>query len=115
MGATRAEALAWPHREYELNYPLAQWRDALGVEISSKIIEWSEYLDLVYNHPPQLWRMGWMPDYPDPDAYLRVPIPCLHRLAREARDHRAPLIGYRTSKSGISQLSDKWRAMSLTR
>jgi len=28
----------------------------------------------VFRDPPPLFYMGWVPDYPDPDTYLRVPI-----------------------------------------
>jgi ABC-type oligopeptide transport system substrate-binding subunit/class 3 adenylate cyclase/tetratricopeptide (TPR) repeat protein len=71
-GFPRVEALGWSRRERELRYLLAQWGDVLGVELSCRVIEWAEYLDVLDEHPPPLWFLGWMPDYPDPDTYLRV-------------------------------------------
>jgi ABC-type oligopeptide transport system substrate-binding subunit len=43
--------------------------------MSSKVLEWSEYLSVVDGTPPPpLSLMGWLADYPDPDSYLRVPV-----------------------------------------
>jgi oligopeptide transport system substrate-binding protein len=74
-GFPRQELLTWPRRDEEIRYLLAQWREALGVDLSvNRVLEWGDYLKVVNEHPPSLFLMGWVPDYPDPDTYLRVPI-----------------------------------------
>lgn len=50
----------------------AQWRENLGVEVGISNMEWKVYLDRLQNDPPQLFRMGWGADYPDPDNFLNL-------------------------------------------
>jgi ABC-type oligopeptide transport system substrate-binding subunit/class 3 adenylate cyclase len=73
-GFPPVEATTWLKRERELRYLLDQWRNVLGVEFSSEVMEWGKHLDRVRAQPPHLWLMGWKSDYPDPDTFLRVAI-----------------------------------------
>jgi ABC-type oligopeptide transport system substrate-binding subunit len=74
-GFPSLQLLSWPRRDEQLRYLLAQWHEELGVELSvDRILEWGEYLETVLSRAPSLFLMGWVPDYPDPDSFLRVPI-----------------------------------------
>lgn len=53
-------------------YLQMQWRDKLGVEITWNVLEWAAFLTRIEESPPLLFRMTWLPEYPDPDAFLRV-------------------------------------------
>jgi oligopeptide transport system substrate-binding protein len=53
-------------------YLQAQWRDVLGLEITWERLEWLAYKERLVARPPQLWVMGWVADYPNPDCFLRV-------------------------------------------
>jgi ABC-type oligopeptide transport system substrate-binding subunit len=69
------ELLTWPRRDEETRHLLTEWHEALGVELTAKrIIEWADYLEVADEGPPSLSLMGWVPSYPDPDNFLRVPI-----------------------------------------
>lgn len=48
------------------------WKDNLGVTVKLVNQEWAVYLETVKGaDTPQIWRMGWCPDYPDANNYLR--------------------------------------------
>jgi oligopeptide transport system substrate-binding protein len=49
-----------------------EWKENLGIEFSWQILEWGPYLELFAREPPQLFSMGWVADYPDPDSFLRT-------------------------------------------
>jgi len=53
-------------------YLQAQWRDILGLDITWQCMEWLAYKEHIVAHPPDLFVMGWVADYPDPDCFLRV-------------------------------------------
>jgi ABC-type oligopeptide transport system substrate-binding subunit/class 3 adenylate cyclase len=55
-------------------YLQAQWRENLGIEIQWTLLDWEEFMDRFRGSTPQLAAIGWMPDYPDPDSYLRVSV-----------------------------------------
>jgi ABC-type oligopeptide transport system substrate-binding subunit len=67
-------------------------------------MEWGEYLDEVHSHPPPLWFMRWIPDYPDPDSYLRVPV-------REQTAWRHP--GYAQLLERALEVTDQQQRMRL--
>lgn len=46
------------------------WKDNLGLEVEVTNQEWQTYLDLLTNDAPQVWRLGWCSDYPDPNNFL---------------------------------------------
>jgi len=48
------------------------WKDTLGLEVKLVNQEWAVYLETVKGaNTPQVWRMGWCPDYPDINNYDR--------------------------------------------
>jgi len=49
-----------------------QWRANLGVNVRLDNMEWKVYLQKVRDDPPQIFRMGWVADYPDPDSFMKV-------------------------------------------
>lgn len=55
-------------------YLQAQWRENLGIEIQWNLLDWEEFIKRLRGSTPQLIGLGWMPDYPDPDSYLRVSV-----------------------------------------
>ncbi|MFN2184489.1 MAG: ABC transporter substrate-binding protein, partial [Anaerolineae bacterium] len=66
--------LVWGDTYHAVPYLQAQWRDNLGVEIPWQSPPWGEVYDWMYGARPALFDIGWMPDYPDPDSYLRVAV-----------------------------------------
>ena len=51
------------------------WKDNLGVEVSVEQVPWPEFLaDLNdrNNNPYQMYQLGWIADYPDPQNFLEV-------------------------------------------
>jgi len=46
------------------------WKDTLGIEVDVTNQEWQSYLDQLTNDAPQVWRLGWCADYPDPNNFL---------------------------------------------
>jgi oligopeptide transport system substrate-binding protein len=51
---------------------LDQWHQTLGVKIKIERMAFGELLKEVRNRIPNIWRMVWTADYPDPDNFLRV-------------------------------------------
>jgi len=46
------------------------WKDTLGLNVKLVNQEWAVYLETVKGaDTPQVWRMGWCPDYPDVNNY----------------------------------------------
>jgi oligopeptide transport system substrate-binding protein len=45
----------------------AQWRHALGIEVSLESMEWKVFLDSVRTHSFQVARMGGVASFRDPD------------------------------------------------
>jgi ABC-type oligopeptide transport system substrate-binding subunit/class 3 adenylate cyclase len=83
-GFPEVELLAPGGLRAEAPYLQALWRENLGVEIRWKMLPWAEFTDRVFNSPPHLILVGWIPDYPDPDSYLRVAVE-RHTAWREER------------------------------
>jgi ABC-type transport system substrate-binding protein len=72
QGFPAVHLLTWPRLVLQTKHLQGQWRENLGLEITSEVMAWADYLDEVGSHPPRLHWMGWMADYPDPDNFLRV-------------------------------------------
>ena len=49
-----------------------QWKDNLGINVELRNMEWKVYLKELQHDPPHVWRLGWILDYPDPDAIMTV-------------------------------------------
>ena len=47
------------------------WRDNLGMEVYLEATDWKAYTERLRTDAPQIFRMGWVADYNDPDNFLR--------------------------------------------
>ena len=50
----------------------SQLRKNLGIEVELKNQEWKTYLQKLSLGDTQVFRMGWMADYPDPDNFMNL-------------------------------------------
>jgi oligopeptide transport system substrate-binding protein len=50
----------------------AQWKKALGVEVQIANEEWKVYLNRLNTDTPDIYRLGWLGDYPDPATFADV-------------------------------------------
>jgi ABC-type oligopeptide transport system substrate-binding subunit len=48
-----------------------QWRENLGVEISWQVVHTTDWDACWESNPPLVFRLAWLPDYSDPDSFLR--------------------------------------------
>jgi oligopeptide transport system substrate-binding protein len=53
---------------------VSQWQEHLGVDIKDEKLSWDQYMSRLDEVPPNMCGMGWDPDYPDPDTFLRVAV-----------------------------------------
>lgn len=49
-----------------------QWIENLGITVELRNMEWKVFLKELQHDPPHVWRLGWILDYPDPDAIMTV-------------------------------------------
>lgn len=47
-----------------------EWQKNLGIHVDIVNEEWKSYLNRLNNNPPEMFRMGWGADYPDPDNFM---------------------------------------------
>lgn len=50
----------------------AQLKKNLGIEIQIENEEWKVYLKRLQNDTPNIYRMGWLGDYPDPATFMEL-------------------------------------------
>ena len=50
----------------------AQLKTNLGINIELKNQEWKSFLSELKTNAPQIYRFGWMGDYPDPDNFMNL-------------------------------------------
>ncbi len=50
----------------------AQWKKHLGITVSLENMEWKVYLRQLKEDTPQVFRLGWGADYPDPDNFMNL-------------------------------------------
>ncbi len=80
---------------------LEQWRQELGIEVDIQQTEWATFLADVNDKKYQMFSLGWVADYPDPQNFLDVLLhsdsqsnhtnysnPEVDRLLEEARTER---------------------------
>ncbi len=80
---------------------LEQWRLELGIEVEIQQTEWATFLQDVNDKKYQMFSLGWIADYPDPQNFLDVLLhsdsqsnhtnygnPEVDRLLEEARTER---------------------------
>ncbi len=48
------------------------WKKELNVSVDLQQQEWKAHLAMLESDSPQLWRLGWGADYPDPDNFLEI-------------------------------------------
>ena len=48
------------------------WKQNLNVDVKLENQEWKVHLRQIHIDPPQLFRLGWGADFPDPDNFLRL-------------------------------------------
>ena len=53
-----------------LEVMLEQWRQELGIEIDVQQTEWATFLQDVNDRKYQMFSLGWVADYPDPENFL---------------------------------------------
>src|SRR3990167_3929100 len=49
-----------------------QWRNNIGIEPELYFEEWKVYLRTLELDPPEIFYMGWVADYPDPDTFMQI-------------------------------------------
>ncbi len=80
---------------------IEQWNQELGIQVDIQQTEWATYLEDVKDAKYQLFAIGWVADYPDPENFLdilfhsesannntRYSNPEVDRLLEEARTER---------------------------
>jgi oligopeptide transport system substrate-binding protein len=81
------------HRESS-EYLRQGWQNELDVEVREEVFESGKDVDRLERDPPDLFALGWVADYPDPDNFLRVGLgmlgtwwrnPAYERLVETAR------------------------------
>ena len=50
----------------------SMWQRNLGVVVKLENQEWKVYLKKLQNDPPNIFRLGWGADYPDPDNFMKL-------------------------------------------
>jgi oligopeptide transport system substrate-binding protein len=50
----------------------AGWREHLGVRVEVQNREWKVFLKELSNDPPEVFRLGWGADFPDPDNFMNL-------------------------------------------
>jgi len=50
----------------------AEWKKNLRVEVEIDSQEWKVFLSRLQVDPPQLFRLGWGADFPDPDNFMNL-------------------------------------------
>jgi len=51
---------------------LAMWEDNLGVKVSTRQTEFATFLSDLRDGEYQIFEMGWVADYPDPENFLKI-------------------------------------------
>jgi oligopeptide transport system substrate-binding protein len=50
----------------------SQLKKNIGVQIEINNEEWKVYLSHLQTNPPNIYRLGWVADYPDPDSFMNL-------------------------------------------
>ncbi len=50
----------------------AQWRKHLNIQIDFESLEWKVFLSRLDLDPPEIFRLGWGADFPDPDNFMNL-------------------------------------------
>lgn len=61
-----------PGSRHNMGLALAEmWQTHLGIKVDVLTVSRAEYLDRIHNNPSDLYWIGWLADYVDPDNFLR--------------------------------------------
>lgn len=66
------ELLMFIGREFMNEYLQSQWQEHLGIETAWEKVAVEMFEDRLEKEPPHIFLSGWIPDYPDPDSFLRT-------------------------------------------
>ena len=50
----------------------AMWQETLGIKVNIEAREWKVFLSSLRDNPPEMWRLNWGADYPDPDTFTQL-------------------------------------------
>jgi len=50
----------------------SMWQKELGVNVKISTLEWKVFLNTLRDSPPDLFRLNWGADYPDPDTFMQL-------------------------------------------
>jgi len=50
----------------------AQWKEHLNIDVQLDSQEWKVFLNRLQVDPPQVFRLGWGADFPDPDNFMNL-------------------------------------------
>jgi oligopeptide transport system substrate-binding protein len=50
----------------------AMWAKELGIKVKISTLEWKVFLNKLRDNPPDLFRLNWGADYPDPDSFMQL-------------------------------------------
>jgi oligopeptide transport system substrate-binding protein len=50
----------------------SMWAQNLNIKIKINVLEWKVYLSSLKDNPPNIFRMSWGADYPDPDSFTQL-------------------------------------------
>jgi ABC-type oligopeptide transport system substrate-binding subunit len=76
-GFPAIEWLIKPQQRPVADYLQAQWQEKLGLKLNWQPVASNQLYDRLNEAPSDIFQMGWMADYFDPDNFLRV---SCHRL-----------------------------------
>jgi oligopeptide transport system substrate-binding protein len=51
---------------------IAMWETHLGIQVDLEVVEMDTFRSRMSTDPPELFWMGWVADYNDPDNYLKM-------------------------------------------
>jgi oligopeptide transport system substrate-binding protein len=70
-GLPAVDALGYHVFEAAGEFLETRWAEDLGVAITWEIAGWGSSLDRLKNASPHVFALGWYPDHPDPDNFMR--------------------------------------------
>lgn len=50
----------------------SMWQKELGISVKISTLEWKVFLNTLRDSPPDLFRLNWGADYPDPDTFMQL-------------------------------------------
>lgn len=59
-----------PSRPEEMEFAIQNWRHFLDLKINAQLVRWNELFRRISGDPPDIYRVAWTADFPDPDNFL---------------------------------------------